>query len=190
MATDRRLQFFEESLQLIHHQGYKGTTMRDIATKLKCDVANLYNFVKSKEEILDISLFRINEEFHDGIDAIIESKHTPVGKLRLITQLYVRLTHEKPYEISLLVNGWRHLSHQKKKKFLAERTAYEKKVQRVIQEGMDAGEMKALDPVLATNMVLSAMRWLFDSFADQKSDWNPVEVERQINEFVVSGLGV
>lgn len=188
MATDRRLQFFEESLQLIHHQGYKGTTMRDIATKMKCDVANLYNFVKSKEEILDISLFGINEEFQNGIDAIIESKHTPIGKLKLITQLYVRLTHEKPYEISLLVNGWRHLGEKKKKRFLAERTSYELKVKQVIEEGIDAGELKALDPTLVSNMVLSAMRWLFDSFTDHKSDWNPVEVERQINEFVISGV--
>ena len=188
MATARKDQFFKESLELIHHQGYKGTTMRDIANKLDCDVANLYNFVKSKEEILVKSLFGINDEFHEGIDLILESAYDPIAKLRQITQLYVRLTYEKPYEISLLVNGWRNLNGQKKEEFIIQKTAYEAKVRGVIEEGINVGALKPLDPTLATNMVLSSMRWLFDSYVNSTETFNPVEVERQINAFVISGI--
>ena len=188
MATARRAQFFEESLKLIHLKGFKGTTMRDIAGELDCDVANLYNFVKSKQEILEQSLFGINEEFQLGIDRISQSKYSPLGKLTQITQLYVRLTFEKPYEISLLVNGWRHLPSEQKKRFIEERTIYELKVREVIKEGITTGDMKALDLDLATNMVLSSMRWLFDHYVDDQEGFNPVEVERQINEFVLGGM--
>ena len=188
MSTERRQQFFSESLKLMHHKGYKGTTMRDIAESMGCDVANLYNFVRSKEEILALSLFKINDEFQQGIDQIISSQYSPSGKLRLITQLYVRLTFDKPYEISLLVNGWRFLSDGKKATFLAERNTYEGKVKSVIEEGIAIGELKALDPELSTNLVLSSMRWLFDKYVDRQEDFNPVEVERQINEFVLNGI--
>ncbi len=188
MTTPRKTQFFAESLRLIHDRGFKGTTMRDIAMKMDCDVANLYNFVKSKQEILDLSLFGINEEFHNGIDAIIQSGYSPIAKLKRITQLYVRLSFEKPYQISLLVSGWRHLSASRKADFLRERAAYESKVRQVIEEGIAIGEMKPIDPILATYMVLSAMRWLFDKSMDNSSALNPIEVERQINEFVISGI--
>ena len=188
MSTERRQQFFSESLKLMHHKGYKGTTMRDIAESMGCDVANLYNFVRSKEEILALSLFKINDEFQQGIDQIISSQYSPSGKLRLITQLYVRLTFDKPYEISLLVNGWRFLSDGKKATFLTERNTYEGKVKSVIEEGIAIGEFKVLDPELSTNLVLSSMRWLFDKYVDRQEDFNPVEVERQINEFVLNGI--
>ena len=190
MATARKDQFFEESLKLIHERGFKGTTMRDIAGQMNCDVANLYNFVNSKKDILEEVLFGINEQFHVGIDRIIESKYTPLDKLKQITRLYVRLTFVKPYEISLLVNGWRHLTEERKQEFLNERTSYENKVRKVIEEGIDMGEMKSLDPELATNLVLSAMRWLFDKCVSDSSNLNPIEVERQINEFIRGGLKI
>ena len=188
MATGRKAQFFEKSLQLIHHRGFKGTTMRDIAHEMNCDVANLYNFVRSKQDILDQTLFRINDEFHEGIDRIIESQYPPIEKLRLITRLYVQLTFEKPLEISLLVNGWRHLADNRKEEFLAERASYEAKVRSIIEEGILKGDMKELDPALATNIVLSAMRWLFDKCVDNTVSINPIEVERQINAFLMDGI--
>lgn len=188
MATARKEQFFQKSLQLIHHRGFKGTTMRDIAQEMDCDVANLYNFVRSKQDILDQTLFRISDEFHAGIDQIIQSQYSPLEQLQLITRLYVQLTFDKPLEISLLVNGWRHLGEKRKKQFLAERTAYERKVKQIIEHGIKSGEMKALDPILATNMVLSAMRWLFDKCVDDSVAVNKVEVERQINDFILSGI--
>ena len=83
MATERKTQFFEESLKLIHERGFKGTTMRDIAGRMDCDVANLYNFIKSKKDILEQSLFAINDEFHKGIDRIIDSGYSPLLYMRL-----------------------------------------------------------------------------------------------------------
>lgn len=188
MSSPKRARFFAESLRLIHSKGYKGTTMRDIAASLDCDVANLYNFVKSKDEILEASLFQMSAIFHEGITRISKSKYLPTGKIQQIIQLYVRMTFERPYEISLLVSGWRHLPDPKRKKFIEEKSSYESKVRQVIEEGMNSGELKAIDPELATALVLSSVRWLFDKYADKMQVMNPVEVERQISEFVLTGL--
>jgi|GEM_PF-4630660 len=169
MATARRAQFLEKSLRLIHHRGFKGTTM-------------------TKQEILDETLFDINDEFQKGIDAIISSGYGPLDKLKQITQLYVRLTFEKPYQISLLVNGWRHLTEVRKREFLNERRSYEGKVRQVVVNGIEVGEIRAFDPDICTSMVLSSMRWLFEACVEGQSAMNPIEIERQINDFVNGGL--
>ena len=43
----------EEALQLFSQNGYTGTSMNDIATKLGVTKAALYKHYKSKQEILD-----------------------------------------------------------------------------------------------------------------------------------------
>ena len=68
----KRERFLETSLKLINEKGFKATTMRDIAQKLNCEVANIYNYVDSKQSLLETYLFGISNEFHAAIDTIIE----------------------------------------------------------------------------------------------------------------------
>ncbi len=188
MINPKRKKFYEKSLSLFYEKGFKGTTMRDIANALSCDVANIYNYTDSKQSILERFLFSISKEFHTELDRIISSQYNPAEKLEKVISFYVRLTFSKPLEISLLVNEWRHLTDDKLEQFIRERNEFEKKVSQIITAGIESGIFIHIDINLATHLFLSSLRLLFDRYTFLDKSVNPLEVERQIGKYILRGI--
>ena len=184
----KREEFITQSLKLIHQKGFKATTIRDIAECMNCDVANVYNYIDSKQGLLESHLFAINGEFHENVDKIIKSSYSPVEKIKKLISLYVHITVTRPLEASLLVNEWRNLKEPKLSEFIKERESFERKVKKIILEGIKDGAFRQMDPELATYTMLSSVRWLFNRYAGKKVKVNKVEVEKEIVEFVLNGL--
>ena len=55
--------FFKETLKLIHEKGFRATTMRDIAERMNFEVANIYNYIDSKDALLENYVIGITKEF-------------------------------------------------------------------------------------------------------------------------------
>ena len=184
----KRNQLIHESLKLINSKGYKGTTMRDIASVMNCDVANLYNFIKNKNEILESTLFSINEKFHSEVDEIIRSNYDPIDQIKLVIQLYVRLSFEDPYKMSLLTDGYKHLESKQLARFQSEKKKFEEKIESIIKRGIRQNHFKKMNSSLGLKLVLSSVRWLFENALKVSDSIGKVEIERQISDFVLDGL--
>ncbi len=184
----KREEFIAQSLKLIHQKGFKATTIRDIAESMDCDVANVYNYIDSKQGLLESHLFAINSEFHENVDQIIKSSYAPIDKIKKLISLYVEITVTRPLEASLLVNEWRSLKEPKLSEFIKARESFERKVKKIIIEGIKEGAFRQMNPELATYSLLSCVRWLFNKYAGKKVKVNKVEVEKELVEFVLSGL--
>lgn len=186
--SPRKKKFLDESLKMIHEKGYKATTMRDLAERMGFEVSNIYNFIESKEALLESYLFQISEDFHSGIDNILDSSYSPTEKLKALVSLNIRLTSTKPYQVGLLVNEWRNLKEPKLTRFVVRRSEYEEKVRIIISEGIDSGEFRAFDMDIITHAVLSSVRWIYYWYTDHSEEINPVELEKQLTEFVFWGV--
>ncbi|MGY8915571.1 MAG: TetR/AcrR family transcriptional regulator [Flavobacteriales bacterium] len=190
--STKKEKFFEESLKLIHEKGYKATTMRDIADKLNFKVANVYNYIDSKQALLETYLFDISNEFLESIELIMDSTYSPEEKLRLIISVHIQMISKKPYELSLLVNEWRNLEEPKRGELLYLKMKYNKKVRDIIITGMNQGKFRTMDPDIATLSFLSSLRWLYDKFTDTSNEHakaNRIEIEKQLTDFIFLGLG-
>ena len=184
----KREEFVQESLKLIHKKGFKATTIRDLAEMMDCDVANVYNYIDSKQGLLESHLFEINSEFHKQVDLITSSSYPPIEKIKKLISLYVEITVTRPLEAALLVNEWRNLKEPKLTEFIKARESFERKVKKIIIEGINDGTLRQMDPELTTYSMLSSVRWLFNKYAGKKVKVNHVEVEKQIIEFVLQGI--
>lgn len=184
----RKKKFLDESLKMIHKKGYKATTMRDLADQMGFEVSNIYNFIDSKESLLESYLFEIAEEFHSGIDQIIESSYTPTEKIKALVSLNIKLTTTKPYVVGLLVNEWRNLKEPNLTDFVNGRNEYEKKVRSVIKEGIKRDEFQAFDLDVITHAVLSSVRWVYYWYIDKRENVNPYELEKQLSDFILNGI--
>lgn len=184
----KRERFLNETLKLFYLKGFKATTMRDIAQKLNFEVANIYNYIDSKQSLLEDSLFDISYTFHHSIDNILESSYSPEEKLRLIISSHIKLIEEQPYKMALLVNEWRNLKSEKLKKILERKKDYEDKVAIVLKEGIDQGQFRKMDLVLTSKSILSSLRWLYDEYPNSQTRFNPIEIEKQIIDFVFAGI--
>lgn len=93
MARDTKERILETALELFAQNGYLGTSMNDIAGRLRFTKATLYKHYTSKQEILDRIVERMNrmdyaraEEYEmpeTEPDGFAEAyMHTPVQKIR------------------------------------------------------------------------------------------------------------
>ena len=186
--TERRKRFFQTALQLIREGGFKAMTIQKLADALQCDRSNIYNYVKSKQELLDTLLFEISDKFHQGMSDIEQSSCSPIEKLKAVITMHVRLTVEHPYQVNLLVNDWRFLKETRQQEFVDFRTTYEKKLTTIIQAGIQAGDFKNTNTEFMVNCILSSIRWLYTWYTPSQQNVNPIELERQMVDFIFNGI--
>ena len=81
----------EEALKLFAQSGYMGTSMNDIASKFGVTKAALYKHYKSKQEILDSIIEKMNE-----LDiARVKQYEMPEGDLEKVTAEYKETAFDK-----------------------------------------------------------------------------------------------
>ena len=96
--TDTKQRILQEALKLFSQSGYKGTSMNDIASQLNVTKAALYKHYKSKQEILDSIVEKMNEldrerareyDMPDGTreEDVTEYKHIAVAKIKQFTKV-------------------------------------------------------------------------------------------------------
>ncbi len=185
---EKQNKFHEVALKLIHEQGFKATTMRDIAKAMNFEVANVYNYIESKQALLENFLFDIAEDFNNGLKTILVSSDSSTKKLRRIIELYCHLPAQKPYQIGLLIAEWRNLKDEKLQKFKDEKKWHEDQIIQLIQDGIDAGELRKCNPYIITKTMLSSFNWLYTEFTLRGEEIDLPELEKQISEFIMDGL--
>jgi AcrR family transcriptional regulator len=184
----KKERFLEVALQLIHLKGFKATTLRDIAQALNFEVANVYNYIDSKQSLLEVYLFNIQDEFHDSIDSVIASSYSPKEKLRLVISSYIQITAKRPLVQALIANEWRNLKEPKLQEFIDRRSDYEKKLNSIIQEGVTKGEFREIDVDITTHIIMSSLRWLYVKYINPPTKINTIEIEKQMTDFIQNAI--
>jgi AcrR family transcriptional regulator len=73
-ASDKRERLLEAGRCLIHRQGFRHTTLADIARESGVPLGNVYYYFRTKDELLDAVVQRLGEEFRERA-AAMESAH-------------------------------------------------------------------------------------------------------------------
>jgi len=184
----KRERFLKVATELLSEQGYKAMTMRELASRLDCDKSNIYNYIKSKQDLLDQLLFEIADKFHVGLSEIESSSYTAIDKLKEVIRLHVRMTFENPYKMNIHANEWRFLDSDRKKLFQKRRKSYENKISAIVDEGITEKVFKNGDPEFLRNCILSSIRWLYTWNISEKKNLNSIEIEKNITEFILDGI--
>jgi AcrR family transcriptional regulator len=143
--------------RLFWKKGFNGASMGDIARAYGCRTSNIYNFFRSKEEILYQVLY---EELHEILEPIrhldMDEAAPPDEQLRLIIKSHVELalSHQRTSKLLFDV-GLNHLSPPRRKEIMELRDTYDSTVRRVIRRGIDCGLFREIDEKLAGFMIAS-----------------------------------
>ncbi len=187
-SLSKRKRFIATATKLLSTNGYKAMTMRRLADELACDKSNIYNYIQSKQQLLDDLLFEIADQFHEGISDIESSSYSALEKLKAIISLHIRMTFDNPYKMNIHANEWRFLEEDRKKIFVKRRKLYEQKISAIVNEGIEEQIFKSGKVEFLKNCILSSIRWLYTWNIPQKKRINPIEVEKEMTEFILNGL--
>ncbi len=149
----RRKEIFNASVHLFLEKGFNETSMREIAEAAGVGKSTLYDYFKSKDEIL-ISYFE-NELSKITTRAIeIAQKNLSVAeKLREIMQMHLTyLVDNKKVFLKLTVETQR-LSFESQQKIQMKRHAYQDLLHTLIEEGIQRGEFRSVNPLFAARSI-------------------------------------
>ena len=154
---EMRRQVLDAAMVLFVEEGYDKVSIRRIANKIGYSPGTIYLYFKDKDDIF----FHLHEE---GFARLIERQREvfdepdPAARLRKMGRAYIRFALENPeyYELMFIIRGpFRHVQ--------AEWTCGVDSLdclRQTIQACVDSGQMKDVDPEMATFAMWSSVHGL------------------------------
>lgn len=156
----QRSDIIQAAAQIFRHKGFHATSMQEIADAVKLQKSSLYHHIPSKQDILLTILDHALDLLIADMQAVVESDLPPEEKLRLAVHVYVdRLTEDADLATVLLIEH-RSLEPELKQAHIERRDRYEALWRELIEEGIEKGMFRKMDPKVAGFALLGVQNWM------------------------------
>jgi AcrR family transcriptional regulator len=177
----------KEAAKLFRLKGFGGTSMRDLAEQVGMEAASMYYHIGSKDEILEKICFEIANTYISHLEEIEQKDEPYLGKLKALIRLHVRMMITNGPEVSVTNHDWKYLSKDKLNEFKELRKFYEKRLELLLKEGIQAGEIAEVNTSVALFTILSSLQWIEFWWKPQRGI-SSKEVEDSIITILLNGL--
>jgi len=150
----RRDAIVDRSAQVFARQGYHATGINELCTANDLGKGALYHYIGSKEELLAAIHDRVMDEVMLGADRVAQAGGAPTAQLTMLGTELLDVIHRYPDHVWVFLHEFPALTGARAEKFRGRRREYERRVEAVLQAGIDAGEFRAVDPQV------TALAWL------------------------------
>jgi AcrR family transcriptional regulator len=139
---------------LFARQGYRGTSMKDIAQVLHVSAPSLYNHVQSKQDLLFAIMDVAMDRAHAALDIALEDAGDVADQLRRATESTVLDFLHNPAEVTVCNTEIRSLAEPYRTTIIGKRDAYGARIQMIVERGCDEGRFRVLEPHVASFAIL------------------------------------
>jgi AcrR family transcriptional regulator len=152
--TRRRQEIFDASVHLFVEKGFAETSMREIAAAAGIGKATLYDYFKTKDDIL-LSFFEREVRGLADRAAVIACQELPTAeKLRRIMRMQLGYwLPRKAFYLRLTIEAQR-LAVQSQQRIQAARHGYQDMLRDLIEDGIREGVFRPVDSLFATRLLL------------------------------------
>ena len=177
----------EKARRLFLEKGFAAASMRDLAEHVGVEAASLYNHIQSKSEILQEICFKVANEFISHLEQVESSESSALQKMEILIRFHIRMMLKEYESIYISDHEWRHLPEPYLSNFLNQRRHYRRRLSAIIEEGVQTGEMKPIEPYVATLTILSAISGI-ESWHRSRKTVSEKDMEENMAKFLVEGL--
>lgn len=150
----RSEQIREMAIVLFARQGYRGTSMKDIASALNIRAPSLYNHLESKQDLLrDVTLGVMRSLMRDFDQAVEEADGT-VDALRRVSIAHTLHHARHPDEVKIGNREIPSLEMPARAELLDMRRQYSEAWKQLVHEGVEEGVFEVASPKLAVFAIL------------------------------------
>jgi TetR/AcrR family transcriptional regulator len=171
---------------LFSELGVGGTTMSRIAAASGLGPSSLYYYFRSRDEIVAALVARANVVPLDLIDRITDDDDSIPSKLLRFVAGDVEALCALPFDI----NEVHRIAARDRKRFAAywkERTRLERKLAALIRDGIEVGDLRAIDAPLVALTIMSNDEGVQNWFR-LGTRRRPRDIARSVAELTVAGL--
>jgi len=152
--TARREEIIDTSARVFARQGYHATGIAELCTVNGLGKGAFYHYIASKEELLAAIHDRVMDEVMVGADRVGAAGGSPSEQLTMLGHELLDVIHRYPDHVWVFLHEFPALTGERAEQFRVRRREYERRVEAVLQAGIDAGEFRAVDARL------TAFAWL------------------------------
>jgi len=190
LIRDRREQLIRAALEVFQEKGFHAATVRDIGRAAGLTQGTIYNYVRSKEDILFLVCDRVIAEYISSMEAAAAATGDPAARLREALCGVTRVMIEQSSAILLVYHESHNLDRRSLRSLLARVQGWINEFEKLVAEGLGRESLPKVKLRLLTNIVtflptLMALRgWSLpkDLTHDQYADG--------LVEFMTRGLGL
>jgi len=177
---EKREAVLRTAVQLFLEQGYHRATLNDVAERLNITKPALYNYFRSKEDILFECWALGQERVDECIARIDASGGSGLARLRKLVRSYAELM-ATDFGASLVRFDPRDLTEKNRKIVRAAKKSIDLTFRRYISEGVADGSIKPCDVKLSAFAIAGSLNWI--------GHWHqrggPLSAEAVAEEFAV-----
>lgn len=153
----RREEIVGVALRLIAENGFQKTSMREIAVLANMGKSSLYDFFKTKDEIVVYAVEKEIEETIQKVHRIIADESSPEQCLRKIMLNHLGVPKQYRSVLMWLNTESDYLEEEYRKRLKAARYAYQDIIKSVIENGVAAGIFRKTDADLMTRLLINSV---------------------------------
>ena len=150
----RREAIVDTSATVFARSGYHATGIVELCEVNGLGKGAFYHYIGSKEELLAAIHDRVMDEVLLGADRVAEAGGDPAAQLTALGDELLDVIHRYPDHVWVFLHEFPALTGDRAEQFRVRRRDYERRVEAVLQAGIDAGVFRDVDPWL------TAMAWL------------------------------
>jgi AcrR family transcriptional regulator len=144
----------EAARDLFATRGYRGTSMKDIATVLAVSAPNLYNHVPSKQDLLYRIMNVAMDRALSALAGALEGITDLADQLRRATEVTVLDFLENPAEVTVCNTEIRSLEGPFHQAIIDKRDAYSSQIVAIVERGCAEGLFDVPEPRVASFAIL------------------------------------
>ena len=155
--TARREEIIAVALRLIEENGFPKTSMREIAVLANMGKSSLYDFFKTKDEIVVYAVEKEIEETIQKVQRIIAEESSPEQCLRKIMLNHLEVPKQYRTVLMWLNTESDYLKEEYQKRLKTARYAYQDIIKTVIENGVSAGIFRKTDTNLMARLLINSV---------------------------------
>jgi AcrR family transcriptional regulator len=183
----KRRQLIARAAALFNDVGYHAASVEDLAEACGIRKPTLYHYFRSKDEIL----YWIHDEF---IDLLINRQQarkslnlSPQQALLEVMADILDLMRTHRGYVRVFFEHYRELPEEQKAAIKTKRDAYEVAVRKIIEDGIAAGEIRDVDPRMATLALAGMCNWAYQWY-DPEGPLSSREVAQVFWRILIGGI--
>lgn len=153
LIRDRREQLIRAALEVFQEKGFHATTVRDIGRAAGLTQGTIYNYVRSKEDILFLVCDRVIAEYISSMEEAAAATGDPTARLREALRGVTRVMIEQSSAILLVYHESHNLDRRSLRSLLARVQSWINQFEKLVADGLDRDSLPRTKLRLLTNIV-------------------------------------
>jgi AcrR family transcriptional regulator len=186
-AEKRRAQIAAAASEVIARKGFGNATMREIADSAGMHVPTMYQYVASKDEMLELVYVWTMARVRTDVAQATVNCSTAAEKLRATITSIIDKADRFRRDVGVLNRELKSLSPAARTRVLAEYRKLLLQIAELVSDGISTGEFRPVEPEIAANFVDAACDiWALRPFAVRQ--FGQKAFHDEVAELIIRGL--